>query len=124
MKILRNSQKKKKGSKGEALAIDFLKENGYTILEKNFRSRRGEIDIIAESEGRLSFVEVKNWDFLSLEDMAFAVTARKQKNIIETAKFFLSKNLGHINKIMQFDIVFITDNHNKIIHIKNAFCEG
>ena len=47
------------GREGESAAIAFLKENGYRILEKNFRSKLGEIDVIAEQAGVIIFIEVK-----------------------------------------------------------------
>lgn len=81
----------KTGSKGEDLACQYLKKLGYKILERNFRIRGGEIDIVAKDKDTLVFVEVKTrWshDFgLPVESM----TPWKIKSLLKTARFYVQK---------------------------------
>ena len=58
----------RRGRDGEQRAEQYLSDRGYTVLARNFRSRIGEIDIIAEKDDRIVFVEVKNWAFLDNGD--------------------------------------------------------
>lgn len=77
------------GRTGERLAAEELSRQGYHILEKNFRSSYGEIDLVAEDEQDLIFVEVKTRrgsDFGLPEE---AVTSRKQQKIIQVASYYL-----------------------------------
>ena len=109
------------GKKGEDLACKFLKKDKYKILEKNFGSRQGEIDIIAEDrKGVLCFVEVKA---RSSEDYGLpveAVTQFKQKRLLATAFIYL-ENKKIKSKDMRFDIVSVDLNSEEIKIIKNAF---
>ena len=69
------------GREGESAAIAFLKENGYRILEKNFRSKLGEIDVIAEQGGVIVFIEVKALSDHELDHPFDALTPTKQKRL-------------------------------------------
>ncbi|PID78106.1 MAG: YraN family protein [Deltaproteobacteria bacterium] len=95
-----------KGLKAERFASGFLKKKGYKILETNFSSKFGEIDIIAKESDILCFIEVKyrkNRDFGLPEEF---VDLRKQKKIIKTALYYLFvKNQDNIN--IRFDIVAV-----------------
>ncbi len=79
------------GNKGERLACEFLKKQGYRILERNFRIRGGEIDIVAKDKDYLVFVEVKaRWSHkygIPVE----SITPWKIKFLLKTAKFYLQK---------------------------------
>lgn len=76
------------GLLGEDLAIKFLKKNGYKILERNFRSKLGEVDIVAQDKDTLVFVEVKTrWsEKFGLPEEA--ITPWKIKSIIKTGQYF------------------------------------
>lgn len=76
------------GSAGEKLAIKLLKQKDYQILDKNFRSRFGEIDIIALEDKTLVFVEVKTRWTREYGPPEEAVTQRKIKSIIKTGEYF------------------------------------
>jgi putative endonuclease len=117
--MLKNS--KSAGKKGEDLACKFLKKDKYKILEKNFRCRQGEIDIIAEDrKGVLCFVEVKA---RSTEDFGLpieTVTHFKQKRLLATAFIYLeSKKIK--SKDMRFDIVSVDLVNEETEILKNAF---
>ena len=74
---------RKLGSKWEHAAADYLKKSGYEILETNFRCRIGEIDIIAEKDGIIIFVEVKLRTSTEKGMPCEAVDIKKQKKIIK-----------------------------------------
>ena len=107
------------GTKYELIACEYLKSQGYKILEKNFRCRSGEIDIIAEDEKYLVFIEVKYRSGNSCGYAASAVSFRKQQVISRTARFYLMKNNIPDTCPCRFDVVAIDQ---KEIHLyKNAF---
>lgn len=78
-----------KGEGFENRACEFLIDNGFEIIERNFYSRFGEIDIIARKEGVIHFVEVKG---SQKYESIYAITPKKLSKIIQTLKFYLSKN--------------------------------
>ncbi len=79
-----------KGDKAEAKAVVFLRKNGFKIVDQNFYSRFGEIDIIAQKAGVLHFVEVKS---ASEYEVAVAnITMKKLQKIIKTAEVYMKKN--------------------------------
>ena len=93
------------GLKGEGIAIKFLKKQGYKILEKNYRTPFGEIDIIALRDGVVVFVEVKarNTDLFGFPEEA--VTRQKQERIKRSALCYL-KNLKEVPPV-RFDVISI-----------------
>ena len=113
------------GREGESAALRFLKKKGYRILEKNFRSKVGEIDIIAEQDGVIVFVEVKARADHEFGHPLNALTPAKQKKIIQTAQSFLSRKRIS-DKPMRFDVVALTSDAEspdswKIELLQNAF---
>ncbi len=80
------------GGAGEAMAAEYLVREGYTIREKNFRSRYGEIDLIARRGDRLYFVEVKRRGGHSYGGGLEAITPVKQRRIRKTAAYYLLTN--------------------------------
>ncbi|MFZ1528418.1 MAG: YraN family protein [Ferruginibacter sp.] len=94
------------GKKGEELAAAWFEKNGYRIIEKNWRWKRLELDIIAEKENMLHFIEVKcrsSQKFGLPED---AVSHKKIKHLLDTAEEYL--NLYPSKKRIQFDVLAIT----------------
>jgi len=77
------------GRTGERLAADALMNKGYCILERNFRCRQGEIDLVAEDEQDLIFVEVKARRGVSFGLPEDALTMRKQRKLMEVASYYL-----------------------------------
>ncbi len=101
------------GNKGEDLACQHLKKQGYKILGRNYRIRGGEIDIIAQDQKYLVFVEVKTrWSHeygLPIE----AMTKWKIKNLLKTAQFYLQKiNWGDKPYRLDFVSVDFADSFN------------
>ena len=109
------------GRKGEEQAATALEAAGMEIIAKNVRSKTGEIDIVALEGDTLVFVEVKAWSAYGLEDLQYGIDARKQRKIIETAKYFLSKNRKYNKMAIRFDVVFVKN--NSITHLASAFTE-
>jgi len=93
------------GPQGEELAARLLRKNGYRILERNFRTGIGEIDIIAMEKGTLVFIEVKTRTSDAFGTPFEAVTRRKRDKIKKTALLYL-KNLRREVPV-RFDVVSI-----------------
>ncbi|GHT82211.1 UPF0102 protein [Spirochaetia bacterium] len=91
------------------------------ILARNFRSRTGEIDIIAREAETIVFVEVKTWTHYGFEDLHLGVNEKKQRRIIETAKYFLLEHREYNGMGIRFDVVFISP--RDLIHLASAFME-
>lgn len=113
--------KKILGQQGEEIIVQYLKKLGFTIISQNYKSRFGEIDIIASNETVLAFVEVKfrKDSKVYLSDL---ISYSKQQKIIKTALTYISKNnLSHI--IYRFDVALLNLVENKIElnYIENAF---
>ena len=92
------------GKIGEDLATKYLSSSGYRILERNYRGKQGEIDIIATEKNKIIFVEVKARTNLKYGRPAEAVTKTKQIHIEQTAKYYVCKNKLE-NKQIRFDVV-------------------
>ena len=112
---------KETGAIGEHKASLYLKNHGYKILERNFRAKTGEIDIIAQKDGVIAFVEVKTRGRNAVILGREAVTPSKQRKIIKTALYYLSAN--NVTFLQpRFDVIEITVKERvKVVHIENAF---
>jgi putative endonuclease len=93
------------GLSAETRAAAFLMAKGYRILAKRFRTRYGEIDIVARRRNLLTFVEVKAR--ATLDAAAYAVTARQQARIIEAAQAWLVAHPEHADFELRFDAMLI-----------------
>ncbi len=109
------------GQSGESRACTHMIEAGYKIREKNWRHRKDEIDLIAENEIFIIFVEVKTRKNNMFGNPEIFVDRKKQSFMIRAAnEYMMSKKL---EKEVRFDIIGITglDENCKIEHIPNAF---
>lgn len=112
------------GSIGEQAAADFLTANGYTVIERNYHSRYGEIDIIARNQEYIVFVEVKTRNETSGYRPAEAVNKSKQKKFARTAVLYLTaypQNLQPRMDIVEVILAKGTKALGSITHIENAF---
>jgi putative endonuclease len=109
------------GEKGELIAFTFLKDEGYSVIEKNWRHKRDELDIIALKDGVLVFIEVKTRTNAYAGEPAAAVSRGKQKRILRAANEFIKIFDGF--ESIRFDIIGIISNSNEkqIEHIEDAF---
>lgn len=111
---------KEKGDLGELIALRYLIKKGAKILEKNYRIKTGEIDIIAKIENELVFIEVKSRSSTRYGYPAEAVNYKKINKISNVARYFMLIN--NINDVpIRFDVIEIYFNEKKINHIINAF---
>ena len=94
------------GRRGELIAVKFLEENGYEILETNLRTPFGEIDIVARRKGLMVFVEVKTRASSSLGPPFLSVTKAKQRHLIRNALCYL-KRRGRVDSDWRIDVVSI-----------------
>ena len=111
------------GRKGEGLALAFLKKQGYKIIEKNYRTKFGEVDVIAKDKSCICFIEVRSMNTEKFGGPEYTVDKKKQNHIAKMALLYI-KRYGLENKQGRFDVVCIKDintNSPKIRLIKNAF---
>ncbi len=99
-------QKKELGRKGEEVAVRFLKEKGYRIIQRNYTCRLGEMDVIAKEKDTLAFIEVKTRTTTTFGPPQLAVDLSKQNQLSKVALHFLKeKRLGDVRA--RFDVVAI-----------------
>jgi putative endonuclease len=110
------------GAWGEDLALRYLLRRGYRLLERNYRQRRGEIDLIVRDDEVLVFVEVKLRRSKGFGDPLEAVTARKQATIRSLAEQYLAESQPDF-ETLRFDVIGIlaTRSGTHIDHIEDAF---
>jgi putative endonuclease len=107
------------GDIGEEAVARFLKQNGYEILERNFTVRGGEIDIIAQKNGRLAFVEVKSRKSGSLTTGESAITAKKRGFIVRTADIYYRRyKAKYGTALCRFDVAVAEIDCGKVKHVK------
>jgi len=108
------------GQLGENMAQLYLQQQGYTILERNYRYKRAEIDIIAQKEKLLIFVEVKTRTTDTFGFPEAAVNGRKEKLLLDAAEeFILAQNWPYD---IRFDIISVTlTTPPAIVHFEDAF---
>jgi len=109
------------GANGEETVALRLESSGWRIIKKNFRTRRGEVDIIGDDGQDIVFVEVKTWTSLDQSSLEYAINRRKQSRIIRTAQRFLAENPWFQNRTVRFDVVFLSGETTRMEHIQGAF---
>lgn len=112
--------KRQIGKKYETLAVDYLMEKGYIILEQNYQNKLGEIDIIAKDGNTLVAIEVKYRGNEQYGNPLEAVHLSKQKKISRAFLMYYTSH-GYLQDIpCRFDVIAV-DKQQKIVHIQNAF---
>lgn len=110
------------GTEYETLACEYLTQQGYQILERNFRCRQGEIDIVAKDSKYLVFIEVKYRRSGQEGDPAEAVDARKQARILRTARYYMTRYHISEDTPCRFDVVAVLGTEIRLI--QDAFWCG
>lgn len=115
------SEKRLFGDKGELLAADYLRNNNYLIIDKNWKTGHKEVDLIAKDGNFIVFIEVKtrkNIKGFSAEDV---LSYKKREFLIEAAEKYIEEK--NITNEVRFDLVLISlqNQKNEIILIKDAF---
>jgi len=95
-----------KGTNGENVAADYLLQNGYTIIERNWRFKHWEIDIIASKENKLHFVEVKTRTSKKFGNPEEGVNEKKMSSLKKGAEEYLFQNQQW--SLIQFDVIAVT----------------
>ena len=116
------NRKQQYGLQSESLAAAALKQKGYKIVARNYRTRTGEIDIIAKDGDVIVFVEVKARQTARYGNPKQAVTWTKQQKIAKTALAYL-KSTNQLDKRARFDVVAIqpAEKGQTVEIVKNAF---
>ena len=117
--IEKNKNKRVIGAMNEELAALYLAKQGISIIERNYRKRSGEIDIIAKDGEYLVFCEVKYRSSEEAGGAFYSITAEKQKQIAKIAKAYMAQRHIHPESLCRFDCVLIDG--DEISHIKNAW---
>ena len=114
-----SANKRQMGTSYEIKAEEYLLQKGYKILERNFRNRSGEIDIIAKDGEYFCFVEVKYRTTNDFGSPLEAVDFRKQNQIRKVALYYLMKNKLSEWTPCRFDVIAFEG--EKLTHVENAF---
>lgn len=107
------------GKLGEDLAVKYLNNIGYKVIERNFECKQGEIDIVAQDKKELVFIEVKTRTNIKYGTPAEAVNKTKQKHLTKAVKYYIySKHLE--NEYIRIDVVevYIVEHKYRINHIR------
>ena len=104
------------GDIGEDYVCDFLKQNGYEIVCRNFTIRGGEVDIIASQGNKLAFVEVKTRKVGAMTSGESAVTYTKRQRLIKTAKAYLFKTKE--KAFCRFDVAVVHHDNGRVVYFK------
>ena len=109
------------GKKGEQLAVDFLLNNGYEIVERNYRFDKAEVDIIAQKSDVLAIVEVKTRSTLDFGNPQDFVKPKQIKNLVKAVDEYVTEN--DLDLEVRFDIIAIVKQGKsfEIEHLENAF---
>ena len=109
------------GKLGEKMAADLLKKKGYTILKQNYFFGKAEVDIVAQINNQLVFVEVKTRESSYLSDPEYTVSMKKQKQVIKAADAYVKE--FDLDMESRFDIVtvIVNNQYSKVDHLEDAF---
>ena len=110
------------GRRGEERAVEYLRRRGYRILERNYQTREGELDIVAKQGDALVFVEVKTARSLSFGHPRGWVSRRKRAHLFRAALAYMTE-MGNLEANCRFDVIAIVIGAKKITltHIPDAF---
>lgn len=110
------------GKWGEKQALKYLKKQKYKILQKNFRTHSGEVDIIASKQNVLVFVEVKTQRGFGVIEPEHRVGLKKKRQLVKLAKYYVARTKTKFDEV-RMDIITVTQNENNIDikHMEGAF---
>ena len=112
------------GEKGEDRAVNYLLSKGFAIIERNWRTKGGEIDIIAYKNDILVFVEAKTLPNGTMDMIQRELNYQKRQRILKTSKRFLLNHRQYSNSYVRYDVIVIDmPGFEEVYHIENAFTE-
>ena len=111
-----------RGTVGEDAAVAHLASLGYVILDRNFKTRAGEVDIVAREQKTTVFVEVKRREAAGHGTAAEFVTASKMRRVVSAARIYAAKH-GLTESLIRFDVIAIDviDGREQLRHHRGAF---
>lgn len=110
-----------RGPIGETIAAVYLRKRGYRIVDRNVRTRRGEIDLVARRGDELVFVEVKSWRRLPAEGLEHAIDRRKQYRMVAVARAYVARHAARFPALRQrFDVILVRRGV-VALHVAGAF---
>ena len=118
------TSRKKRGQDSEALAATWLKEQGLSLLARNYLCRHGEIDLIMQAADTLVFVEVRYRGNADFGGAAASVTPRKQRRLVAAARHYLASSPGTASQACRFDVLAMEPDQTGAVRyewITNAF---
>ena len=120
---MKPDHRKSLGKRGESIAAEFLEEQGYTILERNYRTPYGEIDLISKKNDSVVFIEVKTRASSTLGPPEISITRRKAEHMRDAAEYYIQQH-PNLNNDWRIDVVALqiqsADTPPKIEHFENA----
>lgn len=118
-----NLSNKRLGNKGEDIAASYLSRHGYRVIDRNFKARYGELDIICIKDNTLIFVEVKSRIGREFGLPEESVTPRKLREVVKTAEYYVLLHPG-LPKLLRIDVIAIElDQSDAVLyfnHIENV----
>ena len=111
----------RRGDAAESLVAEFLERQGLKILERNYRCRFGEIDLVARTGALLVFVEVRARKSEAFGGAAGSITATKRRRLVAAARHFLAAR--KVDRACRFDVVLVRGNEQQVEWITDAFGE-
>jgi putative endonuclease len=121
---MKSDQRQSLGRFGESLAATFLEEQGYSILERNYRTPYGEIDLIAKQGDVIVFTEVKTRANSTLGPPEISITRRKADHIRSAAEYYIQQH-PEVHDDWRIDVISVQLDANEIppliTHFENAF---
>lgn len=113
------------GDYGEEKASQYLIKSGYTIIDRNWKTNEGEIDIIAMKAELIVFCEVKTSPNGTIDMIQKLLGQRKRERIVKTSKCFLLKHRQYNDRYIRYDVIIIDmPGFPDVYHIENAFSES
>ena len=118
-------ERREKGQEAEEAAVQHLLAHGYVIRARNFLARGGELDVVAERDDTLCFVEVRMRSSATWGDPSQTVSGVKQRRVVRAAMQFLQRT-GYGDRMLRFDVISVVGRGAgaKVEHIPNAFDAG
>ncbi len=109
------------GNWGELLAQRYLRKLSFKILQNNFMSSTGEVDIICIDDDELVFVEVKTWQYYRCPELEYVISRKKRSKMEFAARAFLNKNKQYLSMHIRFDVILILTPTMDVQHFRNVF---